>query len=80
MYKVPLNKDRDKLHQVIGNLHEQGWGYTKIHKYLRENGYNINKSRTCESSILKKMKNKDEFISQPIMDGFGNFRVEMKEV
>jgi len=26
------------------------------------------------------MKKRDEFYHQPIMDGYGNFRVEMKEI
>ena len=40
-YYKPLSKDRQKLHQEVDKLHQQGWGYTKIHTYLRKNGYKI---------------------------------------
>ena len=59
-YCKPIPKDRQKLHNKIIKLHEQGWGYTKIHKHLRKNGFKIGKSRTTVDSILKKMKKKDE--------------------
>jgi len=29
--------------------------------------------------MIKKMKKRDEFYHQPIMDGYGNFRVEWRE-
>ena len=78
MYLNPLTEDRKKLHQEIDKLHQLGWGYTKIHTHLRKNGFNIGKSRTTVDSILKKMKKKHEYLSQPILDGIGNFRVEMR--
>ena len=61
-------------------LHNKGWGYTKIHTHLRKNGFKIGKSRTTVDKILKKMKKRDEYLSQPILDGIGNFRVEMREI
>ena len=61
-------------------LHNKGWGYTKIHTYLRKNGFKIGKSRTTVDSIIKKIKKRDELFHQPILDGYGNFRVEMMEV
>ena len=61
-------------------LHNKGWGYTKIHRHLIKNGYKIGKSRTTVDSMIKKMKKRDEFFSQTILDGIGNFRVEMLEV
>ena len=78
-YSKPISKDRENLHQEIDKLHQLGWGYTKIHTHLRKNGFNIGKSRTTVDKILKKMKRKHNYISQPIMDGYGNFRVEMRE-
>ena len=75
-YSKPIPKDRQKLHNEIIKLHEQGWGYTKIHRHLLENGYDIGKSRTTVDSMIRKMKKRDEFFSQPILDGIGNFRVE----
>ena len=79
-YYKPLSEDRQKLHQEIDKLHQQGWGYTKIHTYLRKNGFKIGKSRTTVDSVLKKMKKKHDYLSQPIIDGIGNFRIKMMEV
>ena len=59
-------------------LHKRRLGYTKIHRHLVENGFEIGKSRTTVDSIIKKIKKREEFLSQPIMDGYGNFRVEMR--
>ena len=61
-------------------LHNKGWGYTKIHRYLVQNGFKIGKSRTTVDSIIKKIKKRREFLSQPIIDGIGNFRIEIMEV
>ena len=79
-YSKPIPKDRQKLHNEIQKLHELGWGYTKIHRHLRENRFQIGKSRTTVDKILKKMKKKHEYLSQPIIDGIGNFRVEWRDV
>jgi len=62
------------------SLHNKGWGYTKIHRYLVKNGFKIGKSRTTVDSIIKKIKKRKEVLSQPIIDGIGNFRVEMIEI
>ena len=70
---------RKLLHNKIMELHNNGWGYTKIHTYLSEKGFNIGKGRTTVDSIIKKIKKREEFLSQPIIDGIGNFRVEMME-
>ena len=75
-----LSKSRIKTQDKVEELHNQGLGYTKIHRYLIENGYEIGKSRTTVDSMIKKMKKRDEFFSQPILDGVGNFRVKMLEV
>ena len=80
MYLNPLTEDRKKLHQEIDKLHQLGWGYTKIHTHLRKNGFKIGKSRTTVDGIIKKMKRKHDYISQPILDGIGNFMVEWREV
>ena len=61
-------------------LHNKGWGYTKIHRYLVKNGFKIGKSRTTVDSIIKKIKKRREFLSQPIIGEIGNFRVKMLEV
>ena len=58
-------------------LHNKGWGYTKIHRHLLNNGFEIGKSRTTVDSIIKKIKKRKEFLSQPISDEVGNFRIEI---
>ena len=78
-YFKPLTKKQTKLHNEIMSLHNKGWGYTKIHRYLVKNGFEIGKSRTTVDSIIKKIKKRKEVLSQPIIDGIGNFRVEMIE-
>ena len=75
-----LSDNKIKTQNKVRELHNQGLGYTKIHQYLVKNGYKIGKSRTTVDSMIKKMKNRDEFFSQPILDGIGNFRVKMLEV
>tara|TARA_B110000438_G_scaffold264259_2_gene276787 strand:+ start:192 stop:437 length:246 start_codon:yes stop_codon:yes gene_type:complete len=64
---------RDKLHNTIMELHNEGWGYTKIHRHLLMNGFKIEKSRFCVNRIIKKIKKLEEFLSQPIIDKIGNF-------
>ena len=78
-YSKPISKDRQKLLQGIDKLHQLGWGYTKIHTHLRKNGFKIRKSRTTVNIMIKKIKKREEFYHQPIMDGYGNFRIEWRE-
>ena len=79
-YFKPLTKKQTKLHNEIMRLHNKGWGYTKIHRYLIKNGFKIGKSRTTVDSIIKKIKKRKEFLSQPILDGIENFRIKMLEI
>ena len=79
-YYKELSNDRKKLHNKVMELHNKGWGYTKIHHHLIKNGFEIGKSRTTVDIMIKKMKKRDEFYHQSIMDGYGNFRVEWREV
>ena len=74
-----IPKNRQPIRKKVRELFNQGWGYTKIHKYLLKNGYEVSKHRTSIDCMIKKMKKRDEFFSQPIIDGIGNFRVEMLE-
>ena len=77
-YLKPLSKDRENLHQEIDKLHQLGWGYTKIHTYLIEKGFQIGESRTTVDSMLKKMKKRKEFLNQPIIeDDFTDFRLSV---
>ena len=61
-------------------LHNKGWGYTKIHHHLIKNGFEIGKSRTTVDLIIKKIKKREEFLSQPIIDRIGNFKVKVMEM
>ena len=79
-YRKPLSKDRQNLHNEIMKLHNKGWGYTKIHRHLRKNEFKIGKSRTTVDSIIKKIKKREKFLSQPIIDRIGNFRIMMMEI
>jgi hypothetical protein len=79
-YRKPLSKNRIHLHKEIMKLHNKGWGYTKIHRHLLKNEFEIGKSRTTVDSIIKKIKNREEFLSQPIIDRIGNFRIMMMEI
>ena len=75
-----LSDSRIKIQNKVRELQNQGIGYTKIHRYLMENGFEIGKSRTTVDSMIKNMMKRDEFFSQPIIDGIGNFRIKMMEV
>ena len=75
-YFKPLTKKQTNLHNEIMNLHNKGWGYTKIHRYLLKNGFEIGKSRTTVDSIIKKIKKREEFLSQTIISEIENFRVK----
>jgi|TARA_B100001964_G_C13959015_1_gene476799 hypothetical protein len=44
--------------------------------FFPKNYTTIGKSRTTVDSIIKKIKKREEFSSQPIIDKIGNFRVE----
>jgi len=79
-YRKPLSKDRQKLHDEIMKLHNEGCGYTQIHHHLLKNGFKIGKSRTTVDSIIKKIKKREKFLSQPILDDIGNFRIEWIKV
>ena len=75
----PIPQVREKLHHEIDILHQLGWGYTKIHHHLVNNGFKIGESRTTVDKILKKMKKRETFLTQPIMDGFTEYSVEVFE-
>ena len=72
------NKDRKSIQEKVWELYNDGWGYTKIHTYLIENGYKIGKSRTCVDSMIKKRTKRELILNQPIVqDGFKDFRLEV---
>jgi DNA invertase Pin-like site-specific DNA recombinase len=70
--------NRKPLQEKVKDLHEKGWGYTKIHTYLIEKGFQIGESRTTVHTMLKKMKKRKEFLNQSIIEGdFTDFRLSV---
>ena len=61
------NKDRKSIQEKVWELHNEGWGYTKIHTYLIEKGFQIGKSRTCVDSMIKKRIKRELILNQPIL-------------
>jgi hypothetical protein len=51
--------ERKEIRDKVWELHQDGWGYTKIHQYLQKNGYEVGKSRTTVDSMIKKMKKRE---------------------
>ena len=81
MYKYIDVSHREKLHNEVMNLHNKGWGYTKIHRHLITNGFEIGKSRTTVDIMIKKIKKREQFLNQTIYkSGFQDFRVELLEM
>ena len=70
-----LSKSKEKLHKEIFKLYEKGIGYKTIHKELVEKGYKIGKSPTCIDSIIKKRIKRNEFLNQPVVEGYKDFDI-----
>ena len=70
----PERKDvRDK----VWELHNKGWGYTKIHQYLQKNGYEIGKSRTTVDSMITKMKKREYILGlQDQIRKYEDFKIQ----
>ena len=75
MYKVSDVSHKEKLHTTIMKLHNEGWGYTKIHKYLRENGFEIGKSRSTVHTMIKRIKKRKKILSKSMLKTINNFRI-----
>lgn len=56
------------------------FGESKPYKKVYIGHVRNGKSRTTVDKILKKMKKKHEYLSKPIIDGIGNFRIKMMEM
>ena len=61
------NQDRKTIQDKVWELHNQGWGYTKIHHYLVDNGFKVGKSRTVVDSMIKKRIMREFILNQPII-------------
>jgi len=72
------NQDRKLIRDKVWELHNKGWGYTKIHHYLVDNNYEVGKSRTVVDSMIKKRIKRERTLNQPIIiDKFVDFRMEV---
>lgn len=48
------HQDKKVIRDKVWELYNKGWRYTKIHRYLIDNNYDIGKSRTTVNSMIKK--------------------------
>ena len=70
-------QDRKIVRDKVWELHNKGWGYTKIHHYLVENNFKIGKNRTTTYSMIKKRMKREKVLNQPIVEkGFKDFKIE----
>ena len=75
---LTTNKVRETIRDKVWELHNKGWGYTKIHHYLVDNDYEVGKSRTVVKSMLNKRIKRERFLNQPIIEnGYSDFRIEV---
>ena len=69
--------ERKEVRNKVWELHNKGWGYTKIHKYLINNGYEIGKSRTTVDGMIKKMKKREYILGlQDQIRKYEDFKIE----
>ena len=72
------NQDRKTIQDKVWELHNQGWGYTKIHHYLVDNGFKVGKSRTVVDSMIKKRIMREFILNQPIIfEKYKDIRLEV---
>jgi len=74
------NKDRETIQDTVWELHNKGWGYTKIHHYLVDNGYEVGKSRTVVDSMIKKRIKREFILNQPVIEEYKNFDIQFLRV
>ena len=72
--------DREVIHKEIMKLHRKGLGYTIIHKHLSENGFKVGKSRSCVDTMIKKIKKRECFLNQPVIEEYRNFDIEFYRI
>ena len=70
-------QDRKIVRDKVWELHNKGWGYTKIYHYLVENNFKVGKSITTIYSIIKKRMKREKVLNQPIVEErFKDFKIE----
>ena len=69
--------ERKEIRDKVWELHQKGWGYTKIHKYLINNSYEIGKSRTTVNYMIKKMKKREYILGlQDQIRKYEDFKIQ----
>ena len=74
------NSKRIPIHNRIKELSKQGLGYRKIHRVLVKEKWKIGKSPTCVDTMIKKMKKREKFLNQPIVEEYRDFDVLLVKV
>jgi hypothetical protein len=75
LYHFPKQKLRNNK---IWELYNEGWGFTKIHRYMKENGYQVSKYPSSIGNIIKCRIRREKILNQPTtVDRFVNLRMEM---
>ena len=68
---------RKEIRDKVWELHQEGWGYTKIHHYLIKNGYEVGKSRTTVDSMIKKIKKREYILGlQDQIRKYEDFKIQ----
>ena len=70
-------KDRKSIHNKIKGLTDKGLGYRKIHNILIKEGFDIGKSPSCVYSMIKKLKKREEILSQETTVELGKIEVRV---
>ena len=75
LYNFPKLKLRNNK---IWELYYKGWGFTKIHRYMVENGYKVSKYPSSIGNIIKCRIKREEVLNQPTkVEKFLDFGMEM---
>ena len=71
-------QDRKTIRDKVWELHNLGWGYTKLHHYFVDNNYEVGESRTVVDSMIKKRTKKELILNQPTkVNKYVGFRLEV---
>jgi len=74
MYHYTNISDREILHNRIIELKQQGLGYKKIHKILKQEKFDVGNSPTCVDTMIKKIEKRRKYFNQkPIIETDYNF-------
>ena len=69
--------ERESIRIKVWELHKEGWGYTKIHRYLKKSGYEVGKSRTTVDTMIKKIKKREYILGlQDQIRKYEDFKIQ----